>query len=428
MHGKTFRDPVHGDIRLPAPLLDLCDTPEFQRLRSVRQLGTAHLVYPGAVHTRFEHSLGTCHLTARLLTNLGKDPDAHLQVLAAALLHDLTHIPFGHTLEDERRVFERHDAPQRVLDLLPRGSLGAALRKLKLLDPVLQILTGRPEQPWHAEIFAGTVCADLLDYLRRDAMFCGLSQTYDDRIFSMFRLDEHGHVYLDAFKQGLIRQDVISEVVNLLRLRYFLGERVYFHHTKTASGAMISRAVEAALLAGWTLKELQTLGDDTLLYRLEQDLAHDPAAALLLQHLRSRQIYKRAFVITRRIGEARRKQLTDEYHEQPARRRELEETLIRQLRFKPGELVVYCPAYGMQLKAADVRVRLSEGAPRLLSGVALPDLQVLRERHQDLWKLYVFIAPKRVGQADRVSRACEAAFLEPNHLSELQGGQLFLDL
>lgn len=427
MSGKTFRDPVHGDIRLPGSLVELCDTPEFQRLRGIKMLGTASLVYPGATHTRFEHSLGTCHLTQKLMQNLGLDPEQHPAVLASALLHDITHIPFGHTLEDERRVFQRHDTPERLRQFLPRGSLGQKLKQLKLLDEVLAILGGQPAQPWHSEVFSGTVCADLLDYLRRDAYFCGLPQSYDMRILSMFRLDGQGRLYLEALKDGLIRQDVLSEVVNLLRLRYFLSERVYFHHTKTASGAMISRAVEAALAGGWQLKDLEALGDETLLHRLQFDVA-DPIVELLVGHLRSHQIYKRAYVITRRVGEARRRELVDRYHHDTAHRRQVEAELCARCKLKPGELILYCPAFGMQLKEADMRVRLREHEITPLSSVALPELQVLRDRHQDLWKFYAFVAPRKASQILKISQACEAHFREPNHLAALQGGQLYLEL
>lgn len=428
MTGKTVRDPIHGDIRLPEPLADLCDTPEFQRLRGIKMLGTASLVYPGATHTRFEHSLGTCHLTGLLLEGMGLDPEGHLAVLAAALLHDVTHIPFGHTLEDERRVFQRHDTPTRLQQFLPKGELGKALRRQKLLDEVLKILGGRPDAPWHSEVFSGTVCADLLDYLRRDAYFCGLSQVYDRRILAMFRLSSAGEIYLDAWKGGLIRQDVLSEVVHLLRLRYFLSERVYFHHTKTASGAMISRAVEASLEQGWTLAHLEALGDEVLLYRLREEFDHDPIIQLLLRHLRARRIYKRAYVITRKVGEERRRQLVDLYHHDPARRRQAEADLTRACRLKPGELILYCPAFGMQLKEADVRMRLGEHQIRPLSSVALPELEVVRERHQELWKFYAFVAPGKENSISRVSQACESYFCEPNHLPALHRGQLYLEL
>ncbi len=113
---KVFRDPVHGDLVLPAELLALLDTREIQRLRGIRQLGTASLVYLGAVHTRFDHSLGTSAVASRMLdvlekAGVGLEAELRRVILAAALVHDVGHIPFGHTIEDERRLFPRHDSP-----------------------------------------------------------------------------------------------------------------------------------------------------------------------------------------------------------------------------------------------------------------------------------------------------------------------------
>jgi HD superfamily phosphohydrolase len=428
---KVFRDPIHGDIALPAELVRLCDTVEFQRLRGIKMLGTASLVYPGAVHTRFEHSLGTCYLTGRLLDLLQPshlEPIQRLAILAAALVHDLTHIPFGHTLEDERRVFSRHDTPQRMRDFLPRGQIGKALSAAGLLAPVLEILTEGSAPRWHSEIYSGTVCADLLDYLARDAYYCGLPQRYDPRIFSAFRISARDEIYLDAHKGGLVRHDVLSEVVNLLRLRYFLSERVYFHHAKTASGAMISRAVEQAMGLGLKLREIEQWGDEMLLYLLLERYGQDGIVQKLLSALRAHRIYKRAYVLTRSIGEERRRELVEAYHVSGAQRRAAEEEIIRMTRLKPGDLILYCPALGMQLKEADVRVLVDAHSPCSLSSLALPELQVLRERHQDLWKLYVFLSPDRIDKIQAVSRACETYFGESNHLPALQGPQGFLGL
>ncbi|MFT6082773.1 MAG: HD superfamily phosphohydrolase, partial [Planctomycetota bacterium] len=122
---SILRDPVHGDIELTRDELRLVDTPEFQRLRGIKQLGSAALVYPGAVHTRFEHSIGTLHVCDRLLNacnkNASRDPvgchhvtDEERRILrAAALLHDVTHIPYGHNIEDQTGLLPRHDLPER---------------------------------------------------------------------------------------------------------------------------------------------------------------------------------------------------------------------------------------------------------------------------------------------------------------------------
>src|SRR2546429_4146518 len=110
---KLIRDAVHGDIEMGPLEVELMDTPEFQRLRGIKQLGTAYLVFPSAVHTRFEHSLGTSWMAHRIVEvlrrNTAIDADAERVIRVSALLHDITHIPFGHTLEDERRVLPRHD-------------------------------------------------------------------------------------------------------------------------------------------------------------------------------------------------------------------------------------------------------------------------------------------------------------------------------
>ena len=131
LHGlSTLRDPVHGDIELTRDELRLVDTAEFQRLRGIKQLGSAALVYPGAVHTRFEHSIGTLHVCDRLLDacnkNASRDPagchrvtDDERRILrAAALLHDVTHIPYGHNIEDQTGLLPRHDLPERFEGVL----------------------------------------------------------------------------------------------------------------------------------------------------------------------------------------------------------------------------------------------------------------------------------------------------------------------
>src|SRR5437867_242277 len=184
---KLIRDAVHGDIEMSALEVELMDTPEFQRLRGIKQPGTAYLVFPSAVHTRFEHSLGTSWMAHRILaavrrsTSISADEEKLIRV--ASLLHDITHIPFGHTLEDERRVLPRHDKDeQRVAYFLRDSVIGRILEREGLQDEVIQML--QPKANYRSDIAGGAISADLLDYLRRDTYFCGLSQYYDARLSS----------------------------------------------------------------------------------------------------------------------------------------------------------------------------------------------------------------------------------------------------
>src|SRR5215470_12159723 len=168
---KLIRDAVHGDMELTALEVELMDTPEFQRLRGIKQLGTAYLVFPSAVHTRFEHSLGTSWMAYRMLNAVRRSTDIsaddEIIIRVSALLHDLTHIPFGHTLEDERRVLPRHDKDEeRVEYFFRRSSVGRILKREGLQDPVIATITG--DDTFASDIVGGAISADLLDYLRRD--------------------------------------------------------------------------------------------------------------------------------------------------------------------------------------------------------------------------------------------------------------------
>src|SRR5690606_4234710 len=125
----------------------------------------------GCLHTRFDHSLGTLHMAHRMLEALRLqgcqlDPGDVQVVRLAALVHDVTHIPFGHTFEDERQIFPRHDAGPRLEHYLGmRSELGRRLAELGVLDAVKGILTGKPPAPWMGQVVSSTIDADLLDYL-----------------------------------------------------------------------------------------------------------------------------------------------------------------------------------------------------------------------------------------------------------------------
>src|SRR5580765_3362537 len=143
---KLIRDAVHGDIEMSGLEVELMDTPEFQRLRGIKQLGTAYLVYPSATHTRFEHSLGTSWMAHRLVQSIRRTRSVSLDedrlIRIAALLHDIMHIPFGHTLEDERRVLPRHDKDEsRVRYFLEDSSVGRILKREGIQSEVISALT-----------------------------------------------------------------------------------------------------------------------------------------------------------------------------------------------------------------------------------------------------------------------------------------------
>ncbi len=173
---EVVRDPLWNNIRLEPEALAVVDTPAVQRLRYVRQLGHAFLVYPGATHTRFEHALGTYHLARRVLAQLDElegrrpDPAEGLAVRIAALLHDIGHYPFSHALEEAGLPHHEELAARH----LTSGPLAAALERLGVpAARLLPLIQGTSPSPLGG-IVASSLDVDKLDYLSRDATMCGV--------------------------------------------------------------------------------------------------------------------------------------------------------------------------------------------------------------------------------------------------------------
>lgn len=407
---KLIRDAVHGDIEVTSLEIELMDTPEFQRLRGIKQLGTAYLVFPSAVHTRFEHSLGTSWMAHRILNAVRRtaevSADGENVIRVSALLHDLTHIPFGHTLEDERRVLPRHDKDEERVDYFYRRSaVGRILKREGLQDVVIDVIKGN--ETYASDIVGGAISADLLDYLRRDTYFCGLSQYYDPRIFESFIIDGN-RLVVNVEKNGTIRLDTLSELVNLLRIRYTLSERVYFHHTKIASGSMISKAVELALREGMTVEELRILKDETLIWTLRELYTRNATVSHLLNRLDARQLYRACFVLTTEIGEKRRQDIISRFHHDVEAREAAEKTIARASGIQPHEIIIYCPSFGMSLSEAEVPARLERGQISPLSGSNNEEIRILKDKHKGLWKFYVLIDRDVWDRRDRVQTAAAA--------------------
>lgn len=401
-----LRDPVHGDIEFTAAECAVINLPEMQRLRGIKQLGTAYLVYPGAVHSRFEHSLGVCAVARRMvrfLTQAGFRECAEFEqaVCLAALLHDITHVPFGHTLEDERRLFPRHDKGQRLAHFL-NGAVGETLARFGERERVGALLgenNGTPVPKWAQQVVSGAIDADLLDYLRRDSFFTGVSHGYDDRILRCFALLED-ELVIRLVKHGFDRSDARSEAISVLRLRYFLTERVYYHHTKVVAGALISKAVEQALQAGkLSEKDLLTLNDWTLLEYLQR--CGVPSAQLLAQRTAQRNLLKRAYGVSgEHISAALQQDWVTRYHEQRQLRAAAERAIAADLGVSFEDVVVYCPALTV-MKEASVPVETRHGLQSLNhpDSPAYAELSALEERYAGLWRFYVFVPEAQVSRA-----------------------------
>jgi hypothetical protein len=293
-----IRDPLWNNIRVDPVAQRLLDTSVVQRLRYVRQLGLAHLVYPGATHTRFEHALGAYHLARRTLNNLrdadalaGIAPDEPDIVAAAALLHDVGHYPFSHALEEIG--VPHHEAVSRPL--VAGGEIAAILRADIAPDAperICELISGSSVSPLQG-LISGSLDLDKMDYLKRDALMCGVpyGEIDEDRLL-------HAMVVVRDPATGRagigIRAKGLSALESLLFAKYQMYRNVYWHHAVRSATAMYKRLVESALAHGAV--DVHALGgytDEGLLHALEAGATDDERT--MLDALRARRLYKRAF-------------------------------------------------------------------------------------------------------------------------------------
>ncbi|WP_420615348.1 HD domain-containing protein [Candidatus Palauibacter sp.] len=383
---RTIRDPLWGNVRVDQDAAEILDTPQFQRLRRVKQLGFAHLVYPGGVHNRFLHALGVYHLVSRAISCLERD--GHLEGLAAedldelpvvrlgALLHDVGHYAFSHALEelgpgaipgDHEEIAAHFMAADPIRRVLERHGPDAAAR-------IGALIRGQSSHPLQG-LISGSLDLDKIDYLRRDSLFCGVpyGAVDVDRLLPALTVAREGagrRLELAVSEKGL------SALETLLFSKYQMFRNVYWHHAVRAATLTFVRLVQTALESGLLSPEdLAGPTDEEMLSLIDQRIAqssagggHDPdsslgRAAKLLRTLVDRRLPKRLVELT---GD----QLPNELSSWPSRRADLVAALERRMALEwglsEGAVMLDYPSYPGMLELNLLLVR-NDGEVRRLT-------------------------------------------------------------
>lgn len=447
---KTIRIAVSGDVLLNKLETAIIDTRDFQRLRDIKQLGTTHYVYPTSQHTRFSHSLGTLFMAMEMVHAIRENkhnrdeerlitPEEEQLIRIFAILHDIGHIPFGHILEDEFCIFPRHDEDDHRINrfLGTDSTIGRIIIQYlgkELYERFMTIFTVKKENLdtladdlFIYDIVSNTVCADLLDYLRRDCYFCNIALDTDYGFLKYLYLLKVGSVkrlVIRLWKEGKPRprRDILSDLVRLLDNRYLLGERIYFHHAKLITAAMIAAAVQRAK-ADRKLKqsELYEMGDYELQAKL-QSLRNHPAQKLV-SCLRERYLWKQIYEKNRVTVNAEQailrdldlwKLIMETWWENPVMRTEDEDRVAGATGLEPSDFLIYCPDQKMAMKLAEMKV-FWNGNLRSLKDctddpVLGPKLSAILKSHENLWAIRCFLNPMYHERADSIITACEYLF------------------
>ncbi|RZK50619.1 MAG: HD domain-containing protein [Pedobacter sp.] len=236
---KIINDPVYGFITIPSELVfDLISHPYFQRLRYIKQLGMTHLVYPGALHTRFHHALGAMHLMSlaiEVLRTKGTLISAAEEEAAtiAILLHDIGHGPFSHALEHTLARGVQHEAITSLMMDKLNAEFGGRL------DLAIAVFKGNYHRKFLCQLISGQVDLDRMDYLNRDSFFTGVSEGVIsfDRIIKMF----------NVFNEELVIEEKgIYSIEKFLIARRLMYWQVYLHKTVIAGEILLVKILERA--------------------------------------------------------------------------------------------------------------------------------------------------------------------------------------
>ncbi len=379
----SIRDAVHGNVELNALEERVLDCAPLQRLRDLHQLATAYLVFPSARHSRFEHSLGTFYLAGKLCAHLGLSKEKSQETRLAALLHDVGHGAFSHLSEPFLKKHLRKSHEELGVMRVRESEVAAVLEDGGIsLGNLEKILLSKTRD---SAIVSGDLGCDRVDYLLRDALFCGVAYSVVDaqRLIETLKF-EKGE--LAVGEKGRVPAE------SLLVSRYLMFNSVYFHHAVRISYEMVRKAVDSAFEKGAISIEAVSLGSDALLLH-KLCVAKEPLAC----RVSGRKLLKRAFALNVPLGGA----LEKFFEDKETAARELDGVFSRAS--GGGEFVCCLPE--VHSKPFKVRVLDSNGACRDLSAIS-PLAKALEAENAER-ELIVACAPEK---KSAVSRAAEKFF------------------
>ena len=394
---KIIHDSVHGGIKLDGVFLALLEVPELQRLHSIHQLGLANLVYPGANHTRFEHSLGTFAVARRLCSSLQMDQQEAGIVECAALLHDVGHLPYSHTLEfvlhdqfgiDHAEISRRlirgegtvlSDSDKKILgdystipETLEKYGIDpkevAKLLEGVVTDSPIQKTLGRHRNQAHfnerrymSQLISGPVDVDQLDYLKRDAHYTGVAYG----VIDLDRLVETIQIFNGDL---VVERGGLSAIEGMLVARALMFSAVYFHKTVRIAELMLAKAVEK--IGKREIDNVQSMTDSTLLAYLVGKGGYFEEMATLIKY---RRLFKKAYSVPTAALDHEQWKKVDAMGD-ISTRRSAEDEIARRAGVSPEHVIIDVPSSELEISEprislTDVRI-LDDGKVKMLPRIS----------------------------------------------------------
>ena len=404
---KTIYDPVHGIIAVEGAPLALTSHPAFQRLWGIRQTGFAHLVFPGANHTRLEHSLGVYWVTRQMADHLGLPPVESLAVSVGGLLHDLGHGPFSHTLDPSslevlgfghERISRAWitgetlegitDGTSPIRESIPDTLTRAGITARGVAD-LVDPKPGHDSHPLLRAMLHGAIDADRIDYLQRDAHYTGVAHGTIDaaRLFDTVRSRRGRLVFAEKGRNA---------VEGFLVGRALMYSAVYFHKTVRSAEVMAQSALERLPEYPDVPRSVFGMTDGEFLAYLS---SASPRAAEMVLRFRSRRLFKRALAwreIPSGLGPAVRRLLV-----RPADRRSVEDRLADKLGLDAGSVLLDLAGLSSREVSGDWAEVGLLGSRGVSYPFRAPSVwRDLARRPPTAWKVTAYVPPNRRSAAE----------------------------
>lgn len=366
-----IRDSIHGDLHLTDFELKILDTVEMQRLRRIKQLGFTNLVYPGANHTRFEHSIGTLFLANKVGNTLELDKEVVELLRICGLLHDIGHSPFSHV--SERALKHKHEYVTK--EIISDSSITDIVEQQFDVKLIESIIDGKTK---YGKIISGDLDVDRMDYLARDSYYTGVAYGV---------IDTERLIYSLTYDNGdlVLSPKGVQAAESALLARYFMYPTVYQHHTTRIVNSMfrvsLSRLLEDKVLEENELRYL----DDGDLINISRNTPGIPEKTM--KNLDTRHLYKKTDTINLAqfdepslIVEMDQKYLT-----------EAEEAIAHKLDVEPEEVILDMPEE-LSFKKMNMKVETDEGLKPLTQvSTIINSLKLAQYNYADL---ALFMSPE----------------------------------
>ncbi|NOQ55239.1 MAG: HD domain-containing protein [Nanohaloarchaea archaeon] len=378
---KIIKDAVHGDIECSGLEMEIIDSPQFQRLRKIGQLGLSDLVYPSANHTRYEHSLGVMHLAGKIGHSLDLPEKDTKLIRIAGLLHDIGHLPFSHTLESVLSNGADHLHETNAINII-ETDFSELFEKHDIdKDAVKDMIIGKGK---YGNILSSGVDIDKLDYLTRDSYFTGVAYGVIDlsRLMHIATVDDG----IFAFHEKGLRT-----IESVILARFMMFSAVYDYTTKRTAERMLFHALDAMDRRSLNITKLLKIDEVDFLSTLRQQ---DGYTKDIIDRIDKRHIFKTARIITKNDLSTEHVAKCLEIKDSIYQLKRIENTIAKELNIPKGYLILDIMDYPKGIE--NINIKKYNGDIVKLKDISALSRSLMRQRWQD-WRVS-FLCPKEYRQ------------------------------